>query len=227
LEILRAEKLRRTFHTGDGILTVLSDVELSVEQGSVVSVVGASGSGKSTLLQLLGGLDRPDSGRVLVNGEDIHALSEQERAGFRSDGIGFVFQFHHLLPDFTALENVLIAGLIAGSKRRIAETRASELLSQVGLLERATHRPSELSGGEQQRVAVARALMNRPRLILADEPSGNLDAQNAVVLEELLWSLTKERDASLVLVTHDEKLARKADRCVRLKNGRLTEVSYE
>jgi lipoprotein-releasing system ATP-binding protein len=224
LEVLRAEKLRRTFHTGEGILTVLSDVELSVEQGSVVSVVGASGSGKSTLLQILGGLDRPDSGRVLVNGEDIHGLPEQERAYFRSNDIGFVFQFHHLLPDFTALENVLIPGLIAGSKRRIAEARAAELLFRVGLSERVTHRPAELSGGEQQRVAVARALMNSPRLVLADEPSGNLDARNAQVLEEMLWLLTKERGASLVLVTHDEHLARKADRCVRLQNGQLIEV---
>lgn len=224
MEVLRAEKLRRTFRTGEGILTVLSDAELSVEQGSVVSVVGASGSGKSTLLQILGGLDRPDSGRVLVNGEDIHALPEQQRAGFRSNDIGFVFQFHHLLPDFTALENVLIPGLIAGSKRRVAEARAAELLSRVGLSERVTHRPAELSGGEQQRVAVARALMNSPSLVLADEPSGNLDALNAKVLEELLWSLTRERGASLVFVTHDEQLAQKADRCVRLQNGRLVEV---
>ena len=227
MEVLRAEKLSRTFRTGEGSLTVLSDVELSVDEGSVVSVVGASGSGKSTLLQILGGLDRPDSGRVLVNGEDIHALPERQRASFRSKDIGFVFQFHHLLPDFTALENVLIPGLIAGWSRRTAEDRARELLSRVGLLERASHRPAELSGGEQQRVAVARALMNSPRLVLADEPSGNLDARNATALEELLWSLTRERGATLILVTHDETLAWKADRCVRLQNGRLVEVYHE
>jgi lipoprotein-releasing system ATP-binding protein len=224
---LVAENIWRSFKTGQGRLDVLSGAQMSVKRGSVVSVVGSSGSGKSTLLQVLGGLDRPDRGRVVVNGEDVHALPERARAAFRARTIGFVFQFHHLLPDFSALENVIIPGLIAGKGRRQAEHRARFLLDSVGLGDRLTHRPAHLSGGEQQRVAVARALMNEPYLVLADEPSGNLDTKNAAALEDLLWGLVRSGDASLIVVTHDEGLARRADLCIRLAGGVLEEVSGE
>jgi lipoprotein-releasing system ATP-binding protein len=224
LYALVAENIRRSFRTGQGRLEVLAGVCLTVKSGSVVSVVGSSGSGKSTLLQILGGLDRPDAGRVTVNGEDVHALSEPARAAFRARTIGFVFQFHHLLPDFSALENVMMPALIAGVARPQAEARACSLLSTVGLEQRLTHRPAHLSGGEQQRVAVARALMNAPPLVLADEPSGNLDPKNAAALEDLLWELVRSGDTSLVVVTHDEGLARRADLCVRLSAGVLEEV---
>ncbi len=209
------------------MLTVLAGAELVVQKGTVVSIVGSSGSGKSTLLQILGGLDHPDRGRILVNGEDIHSLSEQKRAVLRAKVIGFVFQFHHLLPDFSALENVMIPGLIAGNRKAVAEERAKELLFDVGLGDRLTHRPAQLSGGEQQRIAVARALMNRPSLVLADEPSGNLDPRNARALEDLLWGLTREGGASLVIVTHDDDVARRADRLLKLSGGVLREVGSE
>lgn len=222
---LLADDIARSFVTGHGRLEVLSGAHLQVRRGSVVSVVGASGSGKSTLLQILGGLDRPDRGRVLVNGEDVHALSEPARAAFRARTIGFVFQFHHLLPDFTALENIMIPALILGTKRREAEECARSLLGAVGLDARWSHRPAHLSGGEQQRVAVARALINEPRLVLADEPSGNLDPKNAAALEDLLWGLVGRRESSLVVVTHDEGLARRADVCMRLAGGMLEEVA--
>lgn len=223
---LVAENISRSFVTGQGRLEVLSGVHMSVQRGSVASVVGASGSGKSTLLQILGGLDRPDGGRVIVNGEEVHALSEPARAAFRARTIGFVFQFHHLLPDFNALENVMIPALIVGAPRRHAEERARALLAAVGLEERWSHRPAHLSGGEQQRVAVARALMNEPRLVLADEPSGNLDPKTATVLEDLLWGLVGTTEASMIVVTHDEGLARRADMCLRLAGGKLEEVPH-
>ena len=198
-------------------------VDLILTNERHIFLRGPVGSGKSTLLQILGGLDRPDSGRVLVNGEDIHALPEQQRAGFRSNDIGFVFQFHHLLPDFTALENVLIPGLIAGSKRRVAEARAAELLSRVGLSERVTHRPAELSGGERQRVGVARALICQPKLVLADEPTGNLDHSNAMAIGKLLVDLQKRENAMLVLVTHSSELASLIERQLQLADGVLRE----
>lgn len=221
---LVAENIRRSFSTGQGRLEVLAGASMAVERGSVVSVVGASGSGKSTLLQILGGLDRPDEGRVVVDGQDVHTLSEAARAAFRARTIGFIFQFHHLLPDFSALENVMMPGLIAGVRRREVGARAWSLLEAVGLSGRASHRPAHLSGGEQQRVAVARALMNEPRLVLADEPSGNLDPKNAAALEELLWDMVRTRGTSLVVVTHDEGLARRADVRLRLCGGLVEEV---
>ncbi len=175
--------------------------------------------------QVLGGLDRPDDGRVVVDDKDIHALPERARAMFRAHTIGFVFQFHHLLPDFTAVENVMMPALIAGRGRKEARERACGLLEAVGLEERLHHRPAQLSGGEQQRVAVARALMNEPRLLLADEPSGNLDPANARALEGLLWDLVRRTGTTLVIVTHDHDLAARADHCLRLSGGTVEEVS--
>lgn len=224
MHALVARDIHRSFASGTRRLEVLRGVSLTVEPGAVVSVVGASGSGKSTLLQILGGLDRPDRGKVEVSGCDVHALSDRAKARFRAHTMGFVFQFHHLLPDFSALENVMIPGLIAGGKRRDVEARARELLAQVGLSERVNHKPAHLSGGEQQRVAVARALMNAPKIILADEPSGNLDPQTAASLEELLWRMVREQGTSMVVVTHDQDLARRADVCYHLVDGRLEEA---
>ncbi len=226
-EVLKARGIHREFHTGEGRLVVLAGTDMTVHTGSIVAVVGMSGSGKSTLLQILGGLDHPDGGSVFIDGEDIYSLPERELAALRSNTIGFVFQFHRLLPDFNALENVMIPGLIRGESHARASRRAAALLEEVGLRQRSTHRPAQLSGGEQQRVAVARALMNSPRLLLADEPSGNLDPRNALKLEDLLWRLARERETSLVVVTHDEELAARADCCVRLAEGILKEVRHD
>lgn len=223
--VLQGRGLRKVYREDDGgELTILDGVEIEVAAGEVVAIVGASGSGKSTLLQLLGCLDRPTGGSVLLDGGDVAAFSSRELASLRNQSIGFVFQFHHLLREFTALENVMLPLLIGGTGRRDASARAAVLLAQVGLTARATHRPSELSGGEQQRVAVARALANRPVVVLADEPSGNLDTHTAEQLHDLFFQLRDQHGVAMVVATHNHELARRADRVMQLREGRLSMV---
>ena len=202
-----------------GSLHVLRDVTLSIGQGEVVSIVGASGAGKTTLLQILGTLDRADNGTLMYGDVDVTRLKENELARFRNEQIGFVFQAHHLLPEFTALENVMIPALIAGRSQSEACGRAMELLDRLSLVDRAAHKPAAMSGGECQRVAVARALMNNPMVVLADEPSGNLDSQHAGELHELFFALRKELGQTFVIVTHNEQLAAMADRKIVIKDG--------
>jgi len=213
------------YHTMKRDVTVLRGVDLKVAPREVVAVTGGSGSGKTTLLNLLGSLDRPVSGSICWGGEEILSLRPVELSRLRNQAVGFVFQFHHLLPDFTALENIMMPARIAGGSLSEARARAQELLSRVGLLDRADHRPGELSGGEQQRVAVARALMNHPRLLLADEPAGNLDSGRAAELTQLLLQARDEEDLAVVVVTHDERAAARADRWYTLDEGRLNEHS--
>ncbi|MCR4659817.1 MAG: ABC transporter ATP-binding protein [Bacteroidales bacterium] len=203
-----------------GNLHVLRDINLTVRQGEVVSIVGASGAGKTTLLQILGTLDRPDSGHVMHGSTDVTQLSDSEAARFRNLNIGFVFQFHNLLPEFTALENAAMPALIAGVPMAEAKRRAMELLSFLKLDERADHKPAQLSGGEQQRVAVARALINKPGVVLADEPSGNLDSQHARELHQLFFTLRNQFNQTFVIVTHNDELANMADRKVTIKDGK-------
>jgi lipoprotein-releasing system ATP-binding protein len=219
--VLEAVDLGRTFRSGAEELHVLRGVELSVAAGEVVAIVGPSGSGKSTLLHLLGTLDRPTTGEVRLGGAPTATLSDRALSVLRNKLLGFVFQFHHLLPEFTALENVMMPGLLRRMSTRQARMRAFELLEAVGVHERAAHRPAELSGGERQRVAVARALFNDPHVVLADEPSGDLDRDRAEALHHLLLSLPRERGAALVVATHNEDLARSADRVLSLCDGRL------
>lgn len=202
-----------------GALQVLRGVDLCVNKGEVVSIVGPSGAGKTTLLQIMGTLDRPDSGRILLNGTDVSLLKEKELAAFRNQQIGFVFQFHQLLPEFTALENVMIPAFIRGDGGRKAKTRALELLQMLGLADRAGHKPAEMSGGEKQRVAVARALMNHPCVVLADEPSGSLDTQNKEELHRLFFDLRDKLEQTFVIVTHDESLAAQTDRTIHMVDG--------
>ena len=202
-----------------GALEVLKGVDLSIAKGEIVSIVGASGAGKSTLLQIIGTLDRADSGSVSINGTEIGTLGTRALSAFRNKHIGFVFQFHHLLPEFTALENAMMPGLIAGRSRSECTPRAEELLTRLGLIERKEHKPSQLSGGEQQRVAVARALFNSPDVILADEPSGNLDSAHARELHQLFFDLRKDLGQTFVIVTHNEELANMADRKLTIKDG--------
>jgi lipoprotein-releasing system ATP-binding protein len=219
---LEAHDLEKSYVGGDGSrIDVLQGVTLAVGQGDAVAITGASGSGKSTLLHLLGALDRPSGGRVLVDGRDVSGLGEEELAAVRNRHVGFIFQFHHLLREFTALENVMMPALLSGRPFAKARARARELLAEVGLDHRETHKPRQLSGGEQQRVAVARALMNEPLVLLADEPSGNLDASTSVMLHDLLFGLRERRDVSLVIVTHSRDLASRADRIMVLQGGRL------
>ena len=224
--LLEAQGLRKTFAGGDGQpIEVLRGVDLGIARGSVAAVVGASGAGKSTLLHLLGALDRASSGDVWLEGSRYADLDPAGLAGLRNRKLGFVFQFHHLLREFSALENVMMPLLIAGTPPREARSRAAEMLSGVGLAGRMTHRPPELSGGEQQRCAVARALVHDPRLVLADEPSGNLDHANAERLHEIFFRLAREFETAVVVVTHNRQLAARADRILWLEDGRLTEVS--
>jgi len=202
-----------------GNLQVLKSVSLKVEEHEIVSVVGASGAGKTTLLQILGSLIQPDSGKVLIHGNDLFSLGERDLSRFRNKEIGFVFQFHHLLPEFTAFENVCIPGFIARTKQSSVEKRAEELLQILDLLPRKHHKPSQLSGGEKQRVAIARALINNPSVILADEPSGNLDSQNQEELYRLFFSLREQFGHTFVIVTHDDHFAGMTDRMIRLQDG--------
>lgn len=202
-----------------GDLKVLKGIDIEIEKKEVVSIVGASGAGKTTLLQIIGTLDKPDSGSISYNGSDISRLKGKSLANFRNSNIGFVFQFHQLLPEFTALENVCIPAFIAGKSKKEAEARASELLGFLNLSDRAEHKPSELSGGEQQRVAVARALVNSPSVILADEPSGNLDSENKNELHKLFFRLRDTFDQTIIIVTHDRQLAEMSDRILQIKDG--------
>ncbi|MBP1675624.1 MAG: transporter related protein [Bacteroidetes bacterium] len=206
-------------HKSFGSLEVLKGVDLEIRKGEIVSIVGPSGAGKTTLLQILGTLDKADEGEVIIDGQDFSRFNEKKLAAFRNQHIGFIFQFHQLLPEFTALENVMIPALIAGTDSRKAKARALELLDYLGLSERITHKPSELSGGEKQRVAVARALVNQPSVILADEPSGSLDSKNKEELHRLLFDLRDKFGLTLVIVTHDKELALLSDRVIEMKDG--------
>ena len=208
-----------------GALQVLRDVCVDIRQGEVVSIVGPSGAGKTTLLQIMGTLDKPDSGSIVFNGTDVLKLKGRELAHFRNRNIGFVFQFHQLLPEFTALENVAIPALLGGTKQSEAYKRAAQLLAYMGLSERASHKPAQLSGGESQRVAVARALINNPHVILADEPSGSLDTQNKRDLHELFFRLRSEMKQTFVIVTHDESLAQQADRVLHMRDGEIESLT--
>lgn len=215
--MIELDSITRSF----GSLKVLKGISLNIDRGEVVSITGPSGAGKTTLLQIMGSLDKPDGGRVLYDGQDITHMSEKEISAFRNKHIGFVFQFHQLLPEFTAQENITIPMLIAGQGMRQANARAKELLELLGLADRADHKPSELSGGEKQRIAVARALANQPDVILADEPSGSLDTKNKEELHKLFFSLRDQLGQTFVIVTHDESLAAMTDRTIRLLDGSI------
>jgi lipoprotein-releasing system ATP-binding protein len=215
--MLRATNLEKSY----GELAVLKGIDLEINKGEVVAIVGASGAGKSTLLHILGTLDTPDKGKVFIQDKDVFGQSAKSLAAFRNRSIGFVFQFHNLLPEFTAIENVMIPGLIGQGEENEVRQRATSLLTMLGLSDRMDHKPSELSGGEQQRVAVARAMINSPDLILADEPSGNLDSQNAIDLHNLFFKLRRDVGQTFVIVTHNEELARMSDRKIELKDGRI------
>lgn len=204
-----------------GNLTVLRSVDFCAEAAEVVSIVGASGAGKSTLLQILGSLSDPDQGQVFIDGVDIFSLSSNQLADFRNQKIGFVFQFHHLLPEFTALENVMIPGMIAKKSRAALQARAEALLAEMGLADRMTHKPSELSGGEQQRVAIARALINEPAVLFADEPSGNLDSKTKAEIHQLFFDLRDRYGLTIILVTHDRELAQMSDRQLEMRDGQF------
>jgi lipoprotein-releasing system ATP-binding protein len=204
-----------------GDLPILKGIDLEVKKGEIVTIIGASGAGKTTLLQLLGTLDTPDSGEISLNGINPFSLSSKELSAFRNQHIGFIFQFHQLLPEFTALENCILPALIKGTPKKEAEERAIELLDLVGLTNRSVHKPAELSGGEQQRIAVCRALMNQPSILLADEPSGNLDSHNAVELHKLFFTLREKFNQTFVIVTHNDDLANQADRKLVMKDGRF------
>lgn len=204
-----------------GSLQVLKGIDLHIDKGEVVSIVGPSGAGKTTLLQIIGTLDKPDSGQIIIDGTDVNSLSRKKLSEFRNQHIGFVFQFHQLLPEFTALENIMIPAFIAGKSRSEAKKKAEELLDFMGLSDRAGHKPSELSGGEKQRVAVARALINNPAVILADEPSGSLDSKNKEELHQLFFNLRDKFGQTFVIVTHDEHLARITDRTIAMRDGML------
>ncbi len=217
--MIKANNIRKSF----GRLEVLKGVSLEISRGEVVSIVGASGAGKTTLLQILGTLSSADSGELTIDGVDVKRLGDSALSKFRNQKIGFVFQFHHLLPEFSAFENITIPALIGGASRETAERRAEELLTLVGLQERRDHKPSQLSGGEQQRVAIARALVNSPAVLLADEPSGNLDSQNREEIHRLFFELRKRLGQTIVLVTHDEELAARADRKIVMRDGQIVE----
>jgi lipoprotein-releasing system ATP-binding protein len=219
--VLSARGVKRSFREGSSTLEVLCGVELEVQRGERLAIIGASGSGKTTLLQILGGLDRPDAGQVLVGGQDLHAISERERGALRNRSIGFIYQFHHLLPEFSALENVAMPLLVRRESVSSAAAQARALLSRVGLAQRLNHKPYQLSGGERQRTAVARALVTTPQLVLADEPTGNLDGANAAQVFALMLELNRELGTSLVVVTHDPRLAARMDRVLELDAGRL------
>jgi lipoprotein-releasing system ATP-binding protein len=222
-EFIRAKDVYKSFQLGAGTVEVLKGVDLGIDKGEFVAIVGPSGVGKSTLLHLLGALDRPSAGEIFYEGVSLGQLDNGQLAGFRNQTIGFIFQFHHLLPEFTALENVMMPLLVARRKRSQAQDIAASLLREVGLESRLAHRPPELSGGEQQRVAIARALAVGPKVILADEPTGNLDTKTGDEAFELLRRLNRERGLTFVMVTHNEGLARRSDRIVAMLDGRIVE----
>jgi len=215
--MIECKNIRKSY----GTLEVLRGVSLGVERGEVVSIVGASGAGKTTLLQVMGTLSRPDSGSVVIDGVDVGTMRDRELSDFRNARIGFVFQFHHLLPEFTAFENICLPGLIGGRDRREVERRAAELIEMTGLRERRGHKPAAMSGGEQQRVAIARALINSPAVLLADEPSGNLDSHNRDEIHRLFFRLRDRLGQTVVIVTHDEGLAAMADRRITMRDGEI------
>ncbi len=222
MSVLKLLNVYKTYNPGSHTqVDVLNGVDLEVEEGEIIAVIGPSGVGKSTLLQIVGALDRPTRGQVWIDEKELTRYSDSQLAQLRNKTIGFVFQAHHLLPEFTARENIMMPGMIARGMPKDLERRSSELLEKVGVLDRADHKPNELSGGEQQRIAVARALMNEPRLLLADEPSGNLDHKTADSLHELLWSISRQFKQTLVIVTHNLELAQKADRIIELYDGKI------
>ena len=217
--MIKIENIKKRF----GTLQVLKGINLTVNDGEIISIAGPSGAGKTTLLQIIGTLDKPDEGNVCYNGTDVFSLKEKELSQFRNRNIGFIFQFHQLLPEFTALENVCIPAMIAKTDKREYMKRAKELLDFLGLKDRMEHKPSELSGGEKQRVAVARALINRPAVILADEPSGSLDTKNKEELHKIFFNLRKETGQTFIIVTHDEQLASTTDRTIHMLDGNVTD----
>lgn len=222
--VLEAKGVFRSFQTGSVILDVLKGVDLEIYQGEIVALIGPSGSGKSTLLHILGALDRPNKGSVNLDSVEVFSLNDKELAHLRNRTVGFVFQFHHLMSEFSALENVMMPKLIAGEGIKDIENKAMELLGEVGLKDRRDHKPGELSGGEQQRVAVARALVNDPKIVIADEPSGNLDRNTAESLHNLILELNRNRNQTFVLATHNLELAQRAHRIFRLKDGQVEQV---
>ena len=215
--MLQAKGITKSY----GPLNVLKGVDLSVEKGEIVSIVGSSGAGKSTLLHILGSLDTPDAGKIFINNEPVHSLKGRKLAAFRNKNIGFVFQFHHLLPEFSAIENVCIPGWIAGTSKRHVKEEATKLLNLLGLSQRLDNKPDQMSGGEQQRVAVARALINNPSIVFADEPTGNLDSANAEGLHHLFLELRNTLQQTFLIVTHNEELAAMSDRTIHMKDGRI------
>ncbi|MDF1691120.1 MAG: lipoprotein-releasing ABC transporter ATP-binding protein LolD [Zhongshania sp.] len=223
--VLACRNLQKSFVQGPEQLTILNDINLDIGRGERISIVGPSGAGKTTLLHMLGGLDTPSQGSVLVRGKDIAQMNDRERSRLRNRELGFVYQFHHLLAEFSALENAAMPLLIAGEKRAVAFAKSTELLERVGLAHRLQHRPAQLSGGERQRVAIARALANSPACVLLDEPTGNLDGDTAASVQALLLELNRELQTSLVIVTHDMQLAHRMDRILALADGRLQETA--
>jgi len=225
--VLKAKEINKVYNTGNDQLCVLKGINLEIKPGSIIAILGASGVGKSTLLHILGTLDRPTSGQVIIDDTNVFDLDDDQLADFRNRTVGFVFQGHHLLPEFSALENVMMPMLISREKWASAKTGAQQLLQDVGLAERLEHKPGELSGGEQQRVAVARALAGASRVILADEPSGNLDRNTGTALLDMIWALSRTCQQAFVIVTHDEAIGRRADRMYELADGRLTDITEE
>lgn len=220
--LLVAKDLHKSFFTGEDRVDAVKGVDISIKKGEVLFIVGPSGAGKSTLLHILGGLEKPDRGEVLLHGESIYRLPDKKQAAIRNEKIGFVFQFYHLLPEFTAVENVMLPGLIrSGAGFKAAAGKAKNLLAKVGLSGRLNHRPSEMSGGEQQRVAIARALINSPIVLFCDEPTGNLDSKNGKAIYELIFGINKEENLTVAIVTHQKELSRNADRCIGIKDGLL------
>jgi len=224
MEILKARNLYKIFKKGNEKITVLNDVSLSIVENEITVIVGASGAGKSTLLHILSGLDKPDSGLVEIGEKNIFDFSESKIANFRNKSIGFIYQFHHLLPEFTAVENVAIALMINGTPKKDALDKSNETLKLVGLENRINHQPAELSGGEQQRVAVARALVNQPKIIFADEPTGNLDSKNSEMIHQLFLELKDKLEITLLIVTHNPELVKLADTVLEMKDGKINKV---
>jgi lipoprotein-releasing system ATP-binding protein len=221
-EILAAENIHKNYPMGrSSELKVLKGIDIEIRQGEILAIIGPSGVGKSTLLHILGALDRPNTGKVSINATDVFTMGDRQLAGFRNQTVGFVFQFHHLMPEFTALENVAMPGLIARQNSKQVYQKARNLLKEVALQDRMEHRPRELSGGEQQRVAFARSLINDPTIVLADEPSGNLDLTNSTALHQLIWDLVRQKEKTFVVVTHNRELASQADRIIELHDGRI------
>ncbi|MDP2922039.1 MAG: ABC transporter ATP-binding protein [Candidatus Omnitrophota bacterium] len=219
--MLRADNIHKIYKDGKKELHVLKGVSLELRKDEIIAIVGPSGAGKSTLLHILGGIDKPSSGKVFLDNSDFYSMDDARRARFRNQKIGFVFQFYHLLPEFTALENVMLPAMIRGEAKKASRNRAEILLEDVGLAKRAHHRPGELSGGEQQRVAIARALANNPKALLCDEPTGNLDSEMGQEILGILFGLNKKHKTAIIIVTHDKEIAKKADKIVEMKDGRV------